>query len=212
MNVHFLIMYLCILYFFRLYMMMKKDKIIDKKKALLNATLYLVNNNGFHNAPMAKIAQLAGVAPATIYLYFQHKQDLINMLYLEVKSSFSIYAFTGFEENMPVKEGFELIWNNIANYKLNQIKEATFLSQCDNTPMIEEEIRKEGLKHLQPLLNLWEKGRQEGLIKPLSDFILYAYTIYPLSFLLSMQERELYSLSDEVKRQTFQAAWDAIEC
>ena len=118
--------------------MMKKEKISDKRTALLNATLTLVNNHGFHNAPMSKIAQLAGVAPATIYLYFENKQDPVNKLYLEVKSDFSNCAFEGYTEELPVKKGFELIWFNIAYYKLNQIKEANFLSQCDNSPMIED--------------------------------------------------------------------------
>ena len=69
--------------------MIKKEKISDKRTALLNATLTLVNNHGFHNTPMSKIAKLAGVAPATIYLYFENKQDLVNKLYLEVKKDFS---------------------------------------------------------------------------------------------------------------------------
>lgn len=190
--------------------MVKKEKITDKKSALLNATLTLVNNHGFHNTPMSKIAKLAGVSPATIYLYFEHKQDLINCLYLEVKESFSACAFEGYDETMSVKKGFEVIWFNIANYKLDEIKEANFLSQCDNSPMIDEAIRVEGLKHLQPLLDLWERGKKEGIIKPLSDFILYSFTIYPLSFLLEMQEREIYTLNEKVKKETFQAAWDAI--
>ncbi|WP_226065189.1 TetR/AcrR family transcriptional regulator [Kaistella polysaccharea] len=191
--------------------MIKKEKITDKRNALLNATLTLVNNHGFHNAPMSKIAQLAGVAPATIYLYFENKQDLVNKLYLEVKEDFSNCASEGYTEDLSVEKGFELIWFNIANYKLNRIKEANFLSQCDNSPMIEEVIRVEGLKNLQPLLNLWEKGKKEGIIKPLSDYILYAFTVYPLSFLLGMQEREIYTLSEGKKAETFKAAWDAIK-
>jgi len=191
--------------------MIKKERIKDKRSALLNATLTLVHNNGFHDAPMAKIAKLAGVAPATIYLYFENKQDLVNKLYLEVKSSFSRCAFKNFDDKLPVKKGFEIIWHNIAEYKLNKIKEATFLSQCDNTPMIDEEFRKEGLKHLQPLLNLWERGKSEDIIKPLSPYILYSFTIYPLSFLMAMQERKIYTLNKEMLNETFQAAWDAIK-
>ncbi len=191
--------------------MLKKEKITDKKSALLNATLTLVNNHGFHNTPMSKIAKLAGVSPATIYLYFEHKQDLINSLYLEVKKSFSKSTFNGYDEQMSVKKGFEIIWFNIANYKLNQVRESTFLSQCDNSRMIDEAIRIEGLKNLQPLLNLWERRKKEGIIKPLSDYILYAHTVYPLSFLLEMQEREIFSLDQEVKNKMFQVAWDAIK-
>ena len=192
-------------------MMIKKEKITDKRSALLNATLTLVNNHGFHNAPMSKIAKLAGVAPATIYLYFENKQDLVNKLYLEVKEDFSKCAFEGYTQDLTVKNGFQLIWFNIANYKLNQIKEASFLSQCDNSPMVEEKIRIEGLKHLQPLLDLWERGKKEEIIKPLSNYVLYGFTIYPLSFLLEMQEREIYTLNEKVKVETFQAAWDSIK-
>lgn len=189
----------------------KKVKIVDKKAALLQATLTLVNNHGFHNAPMAKIAKLAGVAPATIYLYFENKQDLINTLYLEVKKSYSDFAFTNYEASMSVKKGFEIIWNNIAHYKLNTISEANFLSQCDTSPMIDEAIRIEGLKNLQPLLDLWEKGKSEGIIKPLSIYALYAHTIYPLSFLLEMQQRGIFTIDETMKANMFQVAWDAIK-
>ncbi len=190
--------------------MSKKEKITDKRTALLNATLTLVNNHGFHNAPMSKIAQLAGVAPATIYLYFENKQDLVHQLYLDVKEDFSKNAFEGYHENLSVKEGFKIIWFNIAGYKLSQIKQANFLSQCDNSPMIEEKIRVEGLKNLQPLLELWERGKKEGIIKPLSAYVLYAFTINPLSFLLEMQERGIYTLTEQEKSDTFDAAWDSI--
>lgn len=191
--------------------MEKKEKITDKRSALLNATLTLVNNHGFHNAPMSKIANLAGVAPATIYLYFENKQDLVNKLYLEVKEDFSSAAFEGYSENLSVKDGFEIIWFNIANYKLNQIKESNFLAQCDNSPMIEEAIRIEALKHLQPLLDLWSRGKKEGVIKPLSDYVLYAFTVYPLSFLLGMQERGIYALDEAGKVESFTATWNAIK-
>lgn len=190
--------------------MINKEKITDKRSALLQATLSLVNNNGFHNTAMSKIAQLAGVAPATIYLYFENKQDLVNKLYLEVKEDFSKKAFEGYREDLPVKKGFEIIWFNIANYKLTQIKEANFLLQCDNNPMIEEVIRVEGLKNLQPLLDLWERGRREKIIKPLSDYVLYAFTVYPLSFLLGMQERKIYTLNEKTTAETFRASWDAV--
>lgn len=191
--------------------MIKKEKILDKKNALLDATLELVNNHGFHNAPMSKIAKLAGVSPATIYLYFENKQDLINSLYLVVKKSFSDYAFKNYSEELSVHEGFKMIWLNIAEYKLTQTSEATFLSQCDSNPMIDEAIRIEGLKNLQPLLALWKRGKEEGIIKDISDYILYAHTVYPLSFLLEMQKRNIFTLNEDMKNQMFQMAWDAIK-
>lgn len=188
-----------------------RKKSIEKQKALLNATLTLVNNCGFHDAPMSKIAKLANVSPATIYLYFENKQDLINKLYLETKASFCDYAFNGYNKDLPVKKGFEVIWYNMANYKLTEIKEASFLSQCDNTPMIDEEVRQKGINHLQPLIDLWEKGKSEGIIKDVSPYLLYAYSIYPLSFLVANSKTNNYSLTENNLCDAFKAAWDSIK-
>lgn len=187
-----------------------REKSKEKRDALLKATLSLVNNNGFHDAPMSKIAKMANVSPATIYIYFENKQDLINQLYLEVKISYTEHAFKDYSEKMPVKKAFELIWYNIADYKLNKVDEAWFLSQCDNTIMIDEASRQEGLRHLQPLLDLWERGQQEGIIKVTSPYILYAYAIYPLAFLMNSQKRAYLQLDQESLDQAFQAAWDSI--
>lgn len=188
-----------------------KKKVSDKYTALLNATLSLVNNQGFHNTPMGKIAKLAGVSPGTIYIYFENKQDLINKLYLEIKTSFCACAFKNYDPQLPVKKGFEIIWHNIADYKFNKAEEAIFLSQCDNTPMIDEGSVQAGLVHLQPLLDLWERGKDEGIIKPLSPYLLYAYSVYPLSFLLAMKQKGILEIDDQVCENAFHGAWDAIK-
>jgi len=191
--------------------MAKRVKSNEKRNALLNATLSLVINKGFHDAPMSKIAKLAEVSPATIYIYFENKQDLINQLYLEIKATFSTQAFKNYDINQPIKESFEQIWFNIANFKINQVEEANFLSQCDNTPMIDEESRQKGLKHLQPLLDLWERGQQKGIIKLISPYLLYAYTIYPLAFLTTMQQNDSFKLTEKNLNEAFLAAWDSIK-
>jgi AcrR family transcriptional regulator len=178
--------------------MAKLQKSIDKKNALVKATIELVNNNGFHATPMSKIAKMANVSPATIYLYFDSKQDLVNKVYLEVKTAYTNFAFATY--------GTE----RIADFKLKELDEALFLSQCDNTPMIDELSRQEGIKHLQPLLDLWNRGKNEGIIKPISDYLLYAYTISPLSFLMLMQQRNTLKITDETIEEAYKAAWDAI--
>ncbi|MEP3371401.1 MAG: TetR/AcrR family transcriptional regulator [Maribacter dokdonensis] len=187
------------------------QKSIDKRNALINATIELVNNDGFHATPMSKIAKMACVSPATIYLYFENKQDLVNKTYLEVKSSYTAYAFATYDETMSVKEGFEVIWKRIAEFKLKEDAYAMFLAQCDNTPMIDEESRQEGIRHLQPLLDVWKRGIKEGVIKPMSDYMLYAYAINPLSFLTIAQNRGALVLDDKQLELAFEAAWSSIK-
>lgn len=189
----------------------KLQKSIDKRNALIKATIELVNNNGFHATPMSKIAKMANVSPATIYLYFENKQDLVNQTYIDVKAQYTRYAFETFDANMPVEAGFELIWKRIADFKLKECENAMFLAQCDNTPIIDEPSRQEGIKHLQPLLDLWKRGKTEGLIKPISDFLLYAYSINPLSFLMIVQKRGDFQLNKTHLEEAYQSAWSSIK-
>ena len=187
------------------------QKSIDKRNALIKATVELVNNNGFHATPMSKIAKMANVSPATIYLYFENKQDLVNKTYIEVKERYTNYAFSDYDDNMSVKEGFEYIWKRIADFKLNDYENAMFLAQCDNTPIIDEPSLQEGIKHLQPLLDLWKRGKKEGLIKPMSDYLLYAYAVNPLSFLMIAQKRGAFQLDNKQIEEAYQSAWNSIK-
>lgn len=205
MNVHF---YLLSLHSNKI-KMSSIPKSRNKREALVRATINLVNNNGFHAAPMSKIAKMAGVSPGTIYLYFENKQDLVNQVYIEVKASFTQFAFKDYKENSSIEIGFEKIWQNIAAFKLNEGEEAMFLSQCDNTPMIDEPSRNEGLKHLSPLLDLWERGQKEEIVKPVSPYLLYAFSIYPISFLL--QQRERYEIKPENLNEAYEMAWNSIK-
>ena len=191
--------------------MAKLQKSIDKRNALINATIELVNNNGFHATPMSKIAKMANVSPATIYLYFDNKQDLVNKTYIVVKALYTNYAFATYNTDTSVEVGFETIWKRIADFKLKECDNAMFLAQCDNTPMIDELSRQEGIKHLQPLLDLWARGKKEGIIKPISDYLLYAYAINPLSFLVMAQKRDAFQLDEAHIEDAYQAAWDSIK-
>ncbi|APY12342.1 TetR family transcriptional regulator [Seonamhaeicola sp. S2-3] len=191
--------------------MAKLQKSIDKRNRLIKATIQLVNNNGFHATPMSKIAKMANVSPATIYLYFKNKQDLVNQTYIEVKAKYTAYAFETYQDDMPIEAGFKLIWYRIADFKLKECENAMFLAQCDNTPIIDEASRKEGIKHLQPLLDLWARGKKEGIIKPLSDYLLYAYAINPLSFLMITQKRGDFQLDETHLEEAYQSAWSSIK-
>ena len=191
--------------------MLQEEKCKLKRDAIIKATIQLVNSNGFHAIPVSKLAKLAGVSPGTIYLYFENKQDLVNKVYLEVKERFAIFSFANYTSEISVKDGFKEMWYRIADFKLKEIQEAIFLAQCDNTPIIDEAIRHEGVVHLAPLLDLWQRGKEEGSIKPFSDYLLYAYTITPISFLMVMQNRGAFSFDTASLTQAYQAAWDSIK-
>ncbi|WP_158729129.1 MULTISPECIES: TetR/AcrR family transcriptional regulator [unclassified Flavobacterium] len=191
--------------------MAQLQKSIDKRTALLKATLQLVNNGGIQGASMAKIAKEASISPATIYLFFDSKQELLNQLYLSVKSNFAHAAFSSHAPGDTIPKQFETIWHNMAQYKLEHPEEASFLSQCDNTPMIDDQTRQEGLLFLTPLFDLWNEGISKGIIKNYSPYLLYAHSIYPMAFLMNINSKDLCTADENILNESFQMAWDSIK-
>src|SRR6516164_3013063 len=53
----------------------------DKRERILEAAVRVFAQEGFYNAKVARIAEAAGVADGTIYLYFKSKDDLLISLF-----------------------------------------------------------------------------------------------------------------------------------
>lgn len=53
----------------------------DKYKAIIDAAVKVIAQNGYHSSQVSKIAREAGVADGTIYLYFQNKEDVLISLF-----------------------------------------------------------------------------------------------------------------------------------
>lgn len=64
---------------------MARPRSEDKRQIILQTAARLFAEDGL-NAPTAKIAKRAGVAEGTVFTYFSSKDELLNQLYLELKS------------------------------------------------------------------------------------------------------------------------------
>ncbi len=64
------------------------DATSNKYRAILDAALRVIAENGYHHARVSRIAQEAGVADGTIYLYFKNKEDLLVSLFRERMGEF----------------------------------------------------------------------------------------------------------------------------
>ena len=78
----------------------------DKKIAILEATLELIAELGFHNTPTSKIAEKAGVGVGSIYRYFTDKDELIHALFNYVVEKESQEILRECNTNAPIREQF----------------------------------------------------------------------------------------------------------
>lgn len=72
-----------------------------KKDALLNAAFSLFTEKGIHNTSISEIAEKAGVAKGTYYLYFKDKYDINNKLMISRASRLVDGAMEKMKINQP---------------------------------------------------------------------------------------------------------------
>ncbi|MDB5050848.1 MAG: regulatory protein TetR [Fibrobacteres bacterium] len=108
-----------------------------KEKAIREKALAMIVKEGFDGLSMQKLAKAAGVSPATIYIYYKDRDDLIMQLYAESSRRMTEHTLEGFDPLSSFKEGLKVQWINRAKYCLKHPDEAHFMEQIRFTPMYE---------------------------------------------------------------------------
>ncbi|MEM7348388.1 MAG: TetR/AcrR family transcriptional regulator, partial [Chloroflexota bacterium] len=137
----------------------------SKRIAISNAAIELITTIGFADTSMSKIAKAAKVSPATIYVYFENKEDLLNQIFLMVKREYSDAIQAGFDDSLSIEEGFRLMFENGCRYSLTQPVRFTFSEQFNHSPLVNRVSREEGSTYYNTMKDLFERGKKEGILR-----------------------------------------------
>ncbi len=162
---------------------MARHKSEEKQDAIMQATLHLVIEEGFHGLSMSKIAKKAGIATATIYVYFENTGEIINLLYLNLKELISADIMKGYNDTMTTEKGFKVIWRNYFDSIRKYAREFQYLEQFANSPYITQVSKEEGRKQFKPFLDFFDQAMAHGNIKKMSQGLVLALFIAPMSSL-----------------------------
>lgn len=187
-----------------------KAPISDKRAAILETTLDLISERGFHNTPMSMVTRESGVSTGTIYHYFASKDELIFELYKEIKLEMFQSTMRGFSEQQSYREGFLGLWYNFLEYYIQHPQETAFLEQFENSPYSKSFPQGEFAKEMAPFLNFVGRGVQEGVLKDL-PIQVGAELTFGVAFSLAKQHiAGAIVLDEELIEATANACWDAI--
>ena len=91
----------------------------EKKEALFEATVKLVNEIGFVSSSVSKIAKEANVSPSTVYVYYKNKEDLLVSIYIQIKAHMGKVILEGFDESMPIRDFFKMFFRVVADHSFH---------------------------------------------------------------------------------------------
>lgn len=182
-----------------------------KQDAIIQATVKLVNEIGFVSSSVAKIAQEANVSPATLYIYYKNKEDLLVSTYVEIKQKLSVALLKNFDETKPFRDIFKRFWLNGFEYVSKNREYYKYTEQFSNSPYSELVDHVTVEKHFEPMLKVLQKGIDQKVIKNVPHEMLAAFIFYPMMILSNPKLCKTLELSNDNADQAFILAWDAIK-
>ena len=107
----------------------------NKIETIFRRTLEMIVKYGFDGFSMQKLARAAGVSPATIYIYFKSKEDLLLQLYQREKDRYFDYVLEGFDPRMDFATGLAAQWKRRAQFAIENQDIAHFMEHFTFTPL-----------------------------------------------------------------------------
>lgn len=108
----------------------------SKEEAIREKALEMIVEEGFDGLSMQKLAKAAGVSPATIYIYYKNREDLLHSLYHEVNATFAREALRDFDPELGLEKGLWRQYKNRMNFIQNYPHYFKFFEQFRNSPLI----------------------------------------------------------------------------
>jgi len=186
----------------------------DKRDEILRAALELIAENGFHGAPMAMIAERAGVGAGTIYRYFENKDVLITELFKEIELRFYPVLLDGYDPEKPINERFLHLGTTMLGYLIGNPLEFKYLEQFLNSPFGVAHRRDKlmGKKEGRDVFReLFEDGISRKAVKDIPLVILFALAFGPLLAVARDHILDFVKLDEHLIELTVSACWDAVK-
>lgn len=187
-----------------------KQRDENKVKQVFDATLKTVVKTGIAGITMRQVAKEAHLATGTLYIYFKDKEELLNQLYVDCRTSSINAYFKGYNDALPYKEGFEIVWRNTLEHRMANFDEAVFMEQCYHSQFISASTKDMNQKLFQPLYKLFERGKEEGVLKDLDTMMLMMFMMTSITGVIKYVNYHNKRVSDDMIKNAFRICWDGV--
>ena len=188
--------------------MRPKDE--QKIEAIFAAVIKLTGSGGIAGLKMTDIAREAGVADGTLYTYFRSKEELLNSVYYQLKQKGALAIVDGID-HLPVKVQLYKMWKNSLKYQVNEPAKTIFLEHFKVSPFISEDNKKLSQQLGQYLEKQLERGKEEMIIKPLSNELLISLLTGFLKDYAHYLVNHDLEVTENKAEESFSLSWDAIK-
>jgi AcrR family transcriptional regulator len=177
----------------------------NKEKVIRQKALEMVVQEGFDGLSMQKLAKAAGVSPATIYIYFKHREDLIIQLAVEINNKITTATLKNFDPGMHLKEGLKVQWINRSKYCIKYPLDMKFIEQVRHSPFDAKVVKLMDKRFMHAMGDFVGNAIKRKELAQLPVEIYWAIAFAPLYILVefhmnksAFQPGRKFVLNDEV--------------
>jgi len=189
----------------------------NKIDALFDHALTTIVKEGFDGLSMQKLAKAAGVSPATIYIYFKDRDDLLQQLYQRETDKFFARVMIGFDPEMDFATGLTVQWKNRAKYMTEHSNEAAFMEHFTFTPLHLHASRKKHKVFGEIMHRFVHKAIDNRQLAPMPLEVYWCVAFAPLYNLVRFHKAGInmagqpFTLTDEMLLQTLSLVLKALK-
>lgn len=150
--------------------MRKKDE--EKKESIKQAVIKLILEEGFHGASIAKIAREAGVSPATVYIYYASKDDMLREIYQEYADQVYFYLLDKIDQNISENDLIDNMIRSFYDYIYKEQRVFYFVEQFSSCPSLSGNCREtEGCSRV---FQLFDELKEKKILKDIDNVIIHS--------------------------------------
>lgn len=189
--------------------MKKKDEL--KEERILNAAVALIAEDGIAGLSMSKLTKASGVPHASIYTYFDSKDELLRQVYAYTIKKMCCYVMDGFDDSLSVQDCLWEYCLRFVDYMETHTDAYLVYEQFMSSPLSKQLQLENVTDAFSPMYGFVEKAQKEGLIKlTLHPIVVLSYFTLPLAGIIKGKIFWGNPSGDFVYRLLFEASWDAV--
>ncbi|HEY9256361.1 TetR/AcrR family transcriptional regulator [Chitinophaga sp.] len=181
----------------------------NKVLAIREAAIDMVAKDGLENFGINRLAKAAGVSPATIYIYYKDKEDLLTSLSIEEGVRMTRATLKGFDPAMSFSDGLWCQWKNRADFALDNHKSAAFFEQLRNSTYRDKMLETITEEFKKNMGNFVENAIARGEIDRMPLEVYWSVAFAPLYSLIKFHNEgqsldgRKFKFSEKIMKETF---------
>jgi AcrR family transcriptional regulator len=125
----------------------------EKRSALLKAAADAIATEGI-GVSTSRIAQAAGMAAGSLFLYFPTKDELLNRLYFSIKQEIAESMFAEYRSEASAAERMRGVWMAYLRWGVANAAKRQAMAQLSVSHRIASDVREASMEHLREIERL----------------------------------------------------------